>query len=155
MRVRPASLLPLALLAAALSACGGGTTAAPPTTTATATTPPPARLLPAGIDPPRGCYVTVFMVEDATRAQVARMRRRLLASRLVRSVSFVPKALVFRRFAKTDPAAAKLLGFNPFGDRFEVVPRTRDAALALIADLATDPGPIANATPSRGCAPRG
>jgi cell division protein FtsX len=128
-----------------LAACGGGSS---PGTTTTALR---ASLVAAGLERPRGCYVTVFLAEDVTEADIASVRKRLLENRLVAQVSFVSKTLGLRRFARTNPKAAKGMHVNPFADRFEVVPRTKGGVFAVIADFATRGGPITNVKPSTGC----
>jgi len=132
-------------LAAGLAGCGGGG-AAPGETR-----PASAALVVAGLEPPGGCYVTVFLVEDATKAQIAQVRRQLLASTAVVQVSFVSKELQLRRFAHLNPATARRMHVNPFTDRFEIVPRSRGSALAIVGDFAINGGPITNAKPSTGC----
>jgi cell division protein FtsX len=97
--------------------------------------------------------VTVFLAEDVTTADIASVRRRLLANRAVTTVSYVSKQLALRRFASTHPKAARGMHVNPFSDRFEVVPRTNGAVFSIIGDFATRGGPITNVKPSGSCAP--
>jgi hypothetical protein len=138
-------------LALALAGCGGGGGAGTsPAGTETAE-PPAAALVVAGLEPPGGCYVTVFLLEDVTKAQIASVQRQLLASKAIIQVSFVSKSLQFRRFATLDPTAAKGMHVNPFTDRFEVVPRTRGGAFSIIGDFAVKGGPITNVKQSTGC----
>ena len=138
-------LLPLAGCSLALAACGGGTPATTSTAASTAT------LVTPGLNPPLGCYVTVFLIETVTNTQVAQVQKLLVSNRLIAQVSFVPKALQLKRFARTNPAAAKGMVVNPFADRFEVVPRTHGSVFAIIGDFATNGGPITNVTPSAAC----
>jgi FtsX extracellular domain len=142
--MRRLRLVPVVGCAFVLVACGGG--GSPATTTTSR-----ASVVAAGLEPPRGCYLTVFLAEDVTKADVAGVQRRLLRNRLVRRVSFVPKALELRRFTVRNPKAAKGMHVNPFADRFEVVPRTRGGVFAVISDFATRGGPITNVKPSKGC----
>lgn len=137
----------VAVSALALAACGGQG-GSPGTTTSVA---PGAALVAAGLEPLSGCYVTVFLTETVTKADVASVQQRLLASRAISEVSFVSKALELRRFALTNPKAAKGMHVNPFPDRFEVVPRTNGAVFSIIGDFATHGGPITNVKPSEGC----
>ena len=135
-----------------LSACGGSSSPQ-------SKPPPPvprskARLTIAGLQPPSGCYVTVYLVEAATRAQIESVQRRLLAQRGVARVSFVPRGLALERFVKKDPKVAKGMHVNPFSDQFEVVPRTFNAIFAIIGDFAMHGGPITNALPGGTCANR-
>jgi len=134
--------------ALSLSACGGGSGPSGTTTSSE----PAAALVVAGLEPPSGCYVTVFLAEDVTKAQIARLQKRLLDLRIVTQVSFVSKALALRRFALANPKAAKGMHVNPFADRFEVVPRTTGSVFTIVGDFAARGGPITNAKPSEGCA---
>jgi hypothetical protein len=140
-------LVPVAGCALALTACGGG--GGP--SGASTTTPSTAALVAAGLEPPSGCYVTVFLSEDVTKADIAGVQRRLLLNRVVTEVSFVSKDLELRRFALRNPKAAKGMHVNPFADRFEVVPRTNGAVFTIVGDFATRGGPITNVKPSVGC----
>ena len=142
---RGRKLAPLTVAALALTACGGGTSGNSTSTAATAT------LVTAGLTPPAGCYLTVFLIETVTRTQTLKVQRQLLANRLVTQVSFVPKALELRRFAQTHPLAAQGFAVNPFTDRFEVVPRTHGSMFSIIGDFATHGGPITNVTPNAAC----
>jgi hypothetical protein len=143
-------LVPVAGCALALAACGGGGGRSAGGTTSTSA--PAAALVAAGLDPPSGCYVIVFLAEDVTKPQIASVQRRLLANRALTEVSFVSKALELRRFAIRNPQAVKSMHVNPFSDRFEVVPRTRNGVFAIVADFATRGGPITNVKPARNCA---
>jgi hypothetical protein len=140
---RGRSLLSLAGCTLVLAACGGG---------GGSTTSETAVLVTPGLQPPAGCYVTVFLIEDVTKAEVARIQNALLANRLVTQISYVPKALVLKRFAQTNPTEARGFVYNPFSDRFEVVPRTRGGVFAIVGDFAIHGGPITNAKPSKACA---
>ena len=142
-------LVPVAGGALALAACGGGGGGNPGATTTVHTS---AALVAAGLEPPAGCYVTVFLAEDVTKADIASVQKRLLANRVITQVSYVSKGLQLRRFALTDPKAAKGMHVNPFADRFEVVPRTRGGVFAIVGDFATRGGPITNVKPNKSCA---
>jgi hypothetical protein len=141
---------PLACVAV-LAGCGGGSDGAPPAKTTT-TTAAKAKLVIAGLQPPSACYLTVFLVEDATKAQIASVQRRLLRNKAVSEVAYVSKGLALERFVRTKPNVAKRIHVNPFSDQFEVVPHSRGVAFAVVADFATHGGPITNVLPSRGCA---
>jgi hypothetical protein len=134
-----------------LAGCGGGSSSAPPAATTTPATSK-AQLVIAGLQPPAGCYLTVFLVEGATTAQVETVKSRLLANKAVREVAFVSKGLALERFVRTKPKVAKRIHVNPFSDQFEVVPRSRGTVIAVVADFATNGGPITNVLPSRACA---
>ena len=146
--MRWVSLRPVAGCARALAGCGGGG----PSTSTTTTASSEAALVVAGLEPPSGCYVTVFLAENVTQRQLESVQKRLLASRIVTEVSFVSKALELRRFALANPKAAKGMHVNPFADRFEVVPRTRGGVFTIIGDFAARGGPITNVKPSKTCA---
>jgi hypothetical protein len=139
------TLLPLAMVVLVLPACGGGTSGSSATTTAKAT------LVTAGLTPPTGCYLTVFLIETVTKSQTLHVQNQLLANRLITQVSFVSKALGLRRFAVKHPLAAQGFAVNPFTDRFEVVPRTHGSMFAIIGGFATHGGPITNVTPAAAC----
>jgi hypothetical protein len=143
-------LVPVACCALALAACGGGRSSVSTTSTPSST----AALVAAGLDPPSGCYITVFLAEDVTKKQIGGVQRRLLENRAITEVSFVSKALELRRFALRNPQTAKGMHVNPFSDRFEVVPRTRNSIFSIVADFATRGGPITNVKPSRFCSIR-
>jgi hypothetical protein len=138
------TLLPLAMVVLVLPACGGGTPAST-TTTSKGT------LVTAGLTPPAGCYLTVFLIETVTKTQTLHVQNQLLGNRLITQVSFVSKALELRRFAVKHPLAAQGFAVNPFTDRFEVVPRTHGSMFAIIGGFATHGGPITNVTPAAAC----
>jgi len=140
-------LVPVAGCAAVLAACGGGGGSSGTTTSRAA-------VAAAGLEPPSSCYVIVFLAEDVTKADIAGVRRRLLANRAVTQVSYVSKELELRRFGRLNPEAAKQMAANPFADRFEVVPRTPRGIFAIVGDFAIRGGPIMNAKPSKTCAAR-
>ena len=142
---RGRKLVPLAVAALVLAACGGGTSGNSTSTGSTAT------LVTAGLTPPAGCYLTVFLIETVTRTQTLQVQKQLLANRLITQVSFVPKALELRRFAQTHPLAAQGFAVNPFTDRFEVVPRTHGSMFSIIGGFATHGGPITNVRPNAAC----
>jgi hypothetical protein len=140
-------LVPVAGCALALAGCGGDGGSSGTTTSAPST----AALVVAGLEPLAGCYVTVFLAEDVTKADIASVQKRLLSIRVITQVSFVSKALALRRFALRNPKAAKGMHVNPFADRFEVVPRTNGSVFTIVGDFATRGGPITNVKPSEGC----
>src|SRR5438067_4204163 len=144
--MRRLRLVPVAGCALVMAACGGGGSSG--TTTAQALG---AALVVAGLEPPSGCYVTVFLAEDVTRADIASVQQRLLANRVITQVSYVSKDLELRRFALTNPKAAKAMHVNPFADRFEVVPRTNGSVFAIVGDFAARGRPLTDVTPSGGC----
>ena len=141
-------LAPVACCALALTACGGGGGGSSGSTT---TAPSTAAVVAAGLEPPSGCYVTVFLAEDVTKADIQQVQQRLLTNRVVTAVSFVSKGLELRRFALENPKAAKGMHVNPFGDRFEVIPRTNGGVVVIVGDFAARGGPITNVKPSIAC----
>jgi hypothetical protein len=138
-------LLPLAVAALVATGCGGSKPTAGTSTGSQAT------LVTAGLTPPAGCYLTVFLIESVTKTQTLHVQSQLLSNLLITQVSFVPKALELRRFAQTHPLAAQGFAVNPFTDRFEVVPRTHGSMFAIIGGFATHGGPITNVTPNPAC----
>lgn len=141
---RSSTLAALAGCALLLGGCGGGSS------TVAAEAQGAALVVP-GLEPPAGCYLTVFLNEDVTRGEIRTVQRRLLANRAVTQVSYVPKSLELRRFALRNPKAAKGMHVNPFADRFEVVPRTNGSVFTIVADFATRGGPITNVKPAKTC----
>jgi len=138
-------LIPLGLSLLVLAACGGGSAGSSTTTDAAA------KLVTPGLTPPKGCFLTVFLLEDVTGKQRLRLQRQLLANPLITEVSYVPRGLELRRFAKRHPLIARGMLFNPFSDRFEVVLRTHDAMFPVIAAFAKHGGPTLNVRPSTAC----
>jgi hypothetical protein len=145
-------LLGLSVCVLVLAGCGGGSSSAPPPPATTRPVTPKAQLVIAGLQPPSGCYLTVFLVEGATRAQIATVQNRLLTNKAVTEVAFVSKGLALERFVRTKPKVAKRVHVNPFSDQFEVVPRSPSTVIAIVGDFATNGGPITNVLPSRACA---
>jgi hypothetical protein len=144
-------LVPLAGCALLLAGCGGGGGGGGSTTAAETQPAITASLVAPGLEPPAGCYVTVHLIEDITKQQIADLQQRLLRTKAVTEVAFVSKALEFRRFTLSNPGLARRMHVNPFTDRFEVVPRTNGAVFAIVGDFATNGGPITNVKPSIGC----
>jgi hypothetical protein len=146
--MRAVAALASCCAAAAAAGCGGGTGSQPATPSAPAAQ---ATLVVAGLEPPGGCYVTVFLVDGATAAQVAEVQQRLLAARGVTEVAFVSRELELRRFKALNPGAAKRMRANRFAGRFEVVPSARAGVRAIVGDVAANRGPVRNVKPSTGC----
>ena len=140
-------LVVLAGCTLALAGCGGGGSSSSTDTTGL----PKATLVTAGLQPPDGCYVTIFIVENATKAQIQQLQDFVVSEKAVSEVAFVSRGLALERFGKKNPKAAKGMHVNPFSDQFEAVPRTKGAAFAIIEDFATHGGPITNVRPSPAC----
>src|SRR5439155_22266857 len=126
-------LVPVAGGAVALAACGSGGGGPSGTTTSVRST---AALVVAGLEPPSGCYVTVFLAEDVTKGDIASVQNRLLATRVITQVSYVSKDLELRRFALTNPKAAKGMNVIPFAARFEAVLGTTGSGFTFVGNLA-------------------
>ena len=90
---------------------------------------------------PQPCHVDVFFAtrmvagREATRAEIARVRTRLVANSKVKTFAFVSKKLAFRRMAKTYPEFAQSAPGNPLPASYEIVPRSAGDATALKAEL--------------------
>ena len=79
--------------------------------------------------------VNVYLQNDSTPADVARVRASLLADQDVRNVQFVSKEEAYRQEAEQNPEAYRLLGSNPLPDTLRVTPKNADDVLALVARL--------------------
>jgi FtsX-like permease family protein len=151
MRRSTSGLLVAATAAGALLAgCGGGDSTADEATTSTAART--ANLVKAGMAPPRGCYVTVFLSENVTAAQREHVQGRLLSNPRVLEVAFVPKKLSLRRFARANPLIAAGMRLNLFPDKFEARLISRLSALTVVTDFAAGVDGITNAKASAACA---
>ncbi|CAB4942959.1 unannotated protein [freshwater metagenome] len=85
--------------------------------------------------------VNVYLQDDATPADVTRVRAALVADPQVRSVEFVSKEAALRRESEQNPDAYKLLGgTNPLPDTLRVTPKNPDNVLALVTKLAPTQG---------------
>ncbi len=80
--------------------------------------------------------VDVYMKGGDTPADVARVRRLLLATPSVKTVQFVSKQQAYTQQRRTDPQAFALLGANPLPDTFHVIPSSPDAVLKIAGALA-------------------
>jgi cell division protein FtsX len=127
-----------------LAGCGGGGSGQE-TTTATQV----AKLVPARIAQPTGCFLTVFLSESHTKAQRNRVQLLLLTRRGVLEVAFVSKELALERFERKQPDV--VIFVNPFSDSFEVVPATRGTVFSLITDFAAGVDGVTNVRASRAC----
>ena len=104
--------------------------------------------MPAGSQPPKVCYLTVFLADGVTPAQKQSVELLLLSSRRVATIAFVSKELSLKRLAQTQPDVVKGMHVNPFPDEFEVVPGTRADIFAIV-----DAVRRAASTACRTCAP--
>jgi cell division protein FtsX len=100
-----------------------------------------AREIPARLAPPHGCHVTVFFAtrlvrgREATRHEIAAVRKTLAASSRIKTFSFVSKRLAFRRMARLEPDLVQGAPGNPLPAAYEIVPRAERDARPLIAEL--------------------
>jgi hypothetical protein len=142
----------LALVAAVtgllLAGCGGSGNGS---SSDTSTEPAGARVVKAGLKPPRGCYLTVFLAEEATRRQTARVQALMAGSGRVATVAFVSDELALKRFALKNPVLARRMHKNPFPDSFEVVPRTKLDVYAIITTFAAGVPGVVNVRASQPC----
>jgi cell division transport system permease protein len=75
--------------------------------------------------------VDVYFKAGATKADEARVQRKIAAIPHVKRIAFVSKAQALAQQQKTDPAAYKLLGTNPLPDTFQVIPTDPKYVLAI------------------------
>ena len=80
--------------------------------------------------------VDVYMKTNATAADDARVRGKLLRTAHVESVQFVSKAAAYKQQSAQDPQAYALLGSNPLPDTFHVIPDKPGNVLAVQSALA-------------------
>jgi hypothetical protein len=131
-----------------VAGCGGSESAEPEATT---TPDQRARLVKAGLKPPSGCYLTVFLSETVTPGEKQGVQSMLLASERVTLVAFVPRELAFRRFKRARPVDARHMTRNPFYDRFEVVPGTKLDVFGIITEFAPGIDGVTNVRPTPPC----
>lgn len=82
-------------------------------------------------------FVSVFLTNDATSKDAARIRARLEGTTNVKKVEFIAKATALKEQRKLDPEAFKVLGdSNPLPDAFRVTPQDPDKIPAILAALA-------------------
>jgi cell division transport system permease protein len=79
--------------------------------------------------------VDVYLKPTANDADVARVKRELLAVAHVRTVQYVSKQTAFAQQSKQDPQAYQLLGSNPLPDTFHVIPDNPGNVLAVRSAL--------------------
>ncbi|HEY5187936.1 MAG TPA: permease-like cell division protein FtsX [Solirubrobacteraceae bacterium] len=90
--------------------------------------------------------VDVYVKNNASAADEARVRKELLNVPHVKTVEFVSKQQAYAQQSKIDPAAYQLLGSNPLPDTFHVIPDNPGNVLAVRTAL-TPKGPSGIATP--------
>jgi FtsX extracellular domain len=142
----------LALVAAAAALLVSGCGSSSSSEGTTSTVGPQAKLVPATLVQPEGCFLTVFLSESVTPAQTAHVQLLLLSNPRIVEVSFVSKQLALKRLAATQPDIAANMHVNPFPDQFEVVPRLRVDVFAIITDFAAGVDGVTNVRASPACA---
>jgi hypothetical protein len=130
------------------SGCGGSSGASEETTTTAAE---PARVVKAGLRPPAGCFLTVYLGEPASVPQRRQVQSLMLSSDGVETVAYVPKALALKRLAQRKPDVARGMRLNLFPNTFEVVPRTRLDVYSIIAGFAAGVPGVTNVRASVPC----
>jgi cell division transport system permease protein len=90
--------------------------------------------------------VDVYLTPTANDADVARVKRELLAVRHVGTVQYVSKQEAFAQQSKQDPQAYRLLSSNPLPDTFHVIPDNPGNVLAVRSAL-TPPAPAGGTRP--------
>src|ERR1700685_2357 len=75
--------------------------------------------------------VDVYFKAGATKADEARVHRKIAALPHVKRIAFVSKAEALAQQQKSDPAAYKLLGTNPLPDTFQVIPTNPQYVLSI------------------------
>jgi cell division protein FtsX len=129
-----------------VAGCGGGTASE------TTTTTPRATLVQATLQEPDGCFVTVFVADEATPRMVDRVQRILLTHPRVRTVGFVSKELALDRLARIEPEFVEDLGnHNPLPAKFEVVPLLRSDVFSIISVFTQGVPGILNVRASAPC----
>jgi cell division transport system permease protein len=83
--------------------------------------------------------VDVYFKSGATKADEARVHRKIAQTAHVKRIVFVSKAAALKQQERSDPAAYKLLGTNPLPDTFQVVP-TNPKYVLSIRDALTPTG---------------
>jgi cell division transport system permease protein len=88
----------------------------------------------------------VYLKDDATRADVARVRS-LLQTRVphVKSIQYVSKAQAFRQQKAKNPEAYQLLGANPLPDLFRITPDRPDD-ISAVREAIAPPSPSGGTT---------
>ncbi|MBO9531555.1 MAG: permease-like cell division protein FtsX [Solirubrobacteraceae bacterium] len=82
-------------------------------------------------------FVSVFLKNDATKTDVARVGKTLEGAPNVKSVQFISKGQALKEQKKVDPEAFKVLGdSNPLPDAFRITPKDPDEIPAIMAALA-------------------
>jgi hypothetical protein len=142
-RVGVVAVVAAALLSA--TSCGGDSSSGD----STESTEP--KLVQATLAEPEGCFLTVYMADEATRPQVGQVETLLLSNPRILEVAYVSKRLALRRLAQTRPEFVRQLTRNPLPARFEVVPGTRSDVFAIITEFARGVRGVTNVRASPPC----
>jgi cell division transport system permease protein len=86
--------------------------------------------------------VDVFMKNNATAADDARVQHEIKSLPNVKSVLFVSKQQAYAQQKTQNPAAYALLGYNPLPDTFHVTPHNPSNVLAIHSALTRAGGPF-------------
>jgi cell division transport system permease protein len=86
--------------------------------------------------------VDVYLKTSATKGDDARVAREIRGMAHVKSVQFVSKKQAYQQQSAQNPAAYKLLGFNPLPDTFHVTPDNPSNVLALHNELTGSNGGV-------------
>lgn len=84
----------------------------------------------------RRVLVDVYLRNDATAADVERVRELLAGTTNVKRVEFISKEEALARQREKDPEAYALLGSNPLPHTFRITPEDPDRVLAIKSELA-------------------
>jgi cell division transport system permease protein len=84
--------------------------------------------------------VDVYMKTSATPADDARVEGEIRGLAHVKSVQFISKAQAYQQQSAQNPAAYKLLGFNPLPDTFHVTPDNPSNVLLIHKELSGGAG---------------
>jgi cell division transport system permease protein len=79
--------------------------------------------------------VDVYLQNNATAADVARVKSELLGLHDVKSVQFVSKQQAYQQQEAQNPAAYQLLGSNPLPDTFHVIPNNPSNVLLVHSEI--------------------
>ncbi len=98
---------------------------------------PVMQMASAAADATRGrVYVPVFLQDDATTKDVARIKALIVGTDNVKSVQYISKEAAIKEQRKLSPEAFKVLGSNPLPDAFRITPDDPDKISVIVAALA-------------------
>lgn len=91
----------------------------------------------------------VYLLDSATRAQIAAVGRRLRADADVARVRFISKEAALRQIKKKYPDLVEDLVFNPLPNSFELAPRRWKDGPAIVERLQPLPAGVEEARINR------